>query len=360
MSSGRDTPGADRQESGPNAAAEGDETPRLEPRADEEPESTPSTVTLTSAELKNLLSSIQALAQQAARPSPEPERSYEAKLQGPDVFTGDRSKLRSFLGGCQTVFEGQPKHYKTDHSRIFYIADRLGGAPREWWMTIMLQKESDRPDFIKDYSLFKTQLQDRFGDPEWRTKAEREILTLKMKNSAAVYSTQFQGLVEQLEWDLNAAPVLALFYHGLTSFIKDELAHGYDERPKTTALLIQRALYIDGRFVGRADERRYEQGYQASSRGPRNRGNQTSPADKDGQSSPSPATTSAAGRKGDPKYTGPNGKDGKWRAFTLTPEGKVPSSEAKLREKNGECRRCGAPDHKASECPESGKAKGAQ
>jgi len=56
----------------------------------------------------------------------------EPKLEGPEKFTGVRAKLQTFLTDCQTVFEGQPSHYTTNRSHIYYIADRLGGQAKDW------------------------------------------------------------------------------------------------------------------------------------------------------------------------------------------------------------------------------------
>jgi hypothetical protein len=222
----------------------------------------------------------------------------------------------------------------------------------------MGQKKEDRPDWFQDYDKFLVEFKRLVGDPDWRAKAERELHSLRMKSSVASYAATFESLVLDLGWDLECAPVCSMFYHGLSSAIKDELAHGYESRPKLTKDLMNRAIQLDTRLYDRDQERRTEGGTSSNKK----KGDKTYSSTKDQRSSGNASPSQTNNSKGTVTagYNGPNKIGGAWRDFKLTSEGKVPEHELNLREKHKECRACGDPSHQTADHPRSGKGKGAK
>ncbi|CAK9779336.1 unnamed protein product [Cutaneotrichosporon oleaginosum] len=150
-------------------------------------------------------------------------RELEAKVKDPEEFNGTRSKFRTFIRGCQSVFEGQPRRYSTDRAKIYYMGSRLTGPPQAWWSSLLEKEDDDRPDYFKEYKEFVRELERRYGDPDWKSRLERELLAFRMRGSAAGYVSEFCRMVDELRWDVESAPVGALFYHNLSPTIKDEL-----------------------------------------------------------------------------------------------------------------------------------------
>lgn len=292
-----------------------------------------------------LLRRIRALEELPAGPPPPRVERIEPKLDGPEKFSGTRSKLRNFLTDCQTVFEGQPHRYATDHSRIFYIADRLSGSAKDWWAVLLDYAADDRPPYYYRYDLFKKELERNFGEPDRANRAKRALLTLHQTASVAAFTTLFQRHVLELKWNYDSAPVAALYYRGLKGKIKDELAR--EDIPDVTTDLVRAALAIDNRITARETERKEEErdrptpaaSNTSNTNTNRNR-NQRAPS-----SAPAPSRPASSGS------TTPNPQP-----FRLNRNGHVPPDEMQRRIDGGLCRYCAKPGHIIDNCPEKAKS----
>jgi hypothetical protein len=76
-------------------------------------------------------------------------------------------------------------------------------------------QEGISPDMVHDIQTFIEELEHVWGNLDRKLWAERTIPTLHMKeivSSAATYILEFQQLIIELQWDLDSAPVMSMFY----------------------------------------------------------------------------------------------------------------------------------------------------
>ena len=68
---------------------------------------------------------------------------------------------------------------------------------------------------------FAERLTQMFGDPEAATTAERKLQNLTQRSSAIEYTTQFQTLATQVEW--NDRALMAQYKQGLKAKVQDAI-----------------------------------------------------------------------------------------------------------------------------------------
>lgn len=273
----------------------------------------------------------------------------EPRLSGPDPFDGkNRKALEGFLTGCETVFAGQPERYAAEHPKIYYAAGLLREDAQRWWgLQIRAKAKGLRPPCFESYENFKEELELNFGDPDRLNTVKRELLGLKQaaKTEVAPYVTRFQHLVLELGWDLDDAPVGALFYQGLHPAIKDELVRV--PIPDTTTPLMRAAMAIGNRLLARAAERA-SAAATPTQNAPRIPWSQrtATPATPASPTTPGPPATRKAattGKAADPAAANPRP--------ALNAKGHVSPETIRYRMDNGLCKYCGEPGHIAANCP---------
>lgn len=164
----------------------------------------------------------------------------KTKVNAPVPFDGNRSKLRDFLTQVGLNFRANPIGYQSDGQKITFIGSYLSGSPLGWFTSLM---ESESP-LLDDYDGFVAALKSNFGDSDERSTAERNILKLRQKGSAAKYATDFRLVADKTKW--NDAAKMTLFYMGLNDSIKNMLLN----LPKRATLeeLITDAITCDNRI----------------------------------------------------------------------------------------------------------------
>jgi len=78
------------------------------------------------------------------------------------------------------------------------------------------------PEDIPDFVVWGEQFLERFGDPDEKATAERQIKSLKQTGSAAIYTSEFFQLASRLNW--NDASLMSQYHEGLKEKVKDFLA----------------------------------------------------------------------------------------------------------------------------------------
>lgn len=205
----------------------------------------------TNADLVSRMEDLQARSQAATtEQSPEPgSRPPEPKVAAPEYFSGQRSKLKTFITQVTLVIAAQPRRYNTELAKITYMGSYLRDTAFAWFQPYVTADPP--PLFMTDFKLFCRELTKVFGDPDEKGTATRQLFALRQRGSASSYLTDFRRLTAVLDWDNDA--LAAQFYRGLKDPIKDELAR--TGRPENLEDLINTVIRIDTRLFERSMEK---------------------------------------------------------------------------------------------------------
>ena len=183
------------------------------------------------------------------------------KIHQPDLFDGDRKKLKSFLTQLDLYFGFNARQFSTPPDMILYASSYLRGQAFDWFETFVRNFLDNRNtpgdmndetrEIFESYEAFVRKIQRTFGDIDQERTAERRLQTLTQKGSAANYAAEFQQHSARTEWD--DAALTAQFYRGLKDRVKDDIARG--DRPEDLQEMIETAIRIDNRQYERSLEK---------------------------------------------------------------------------------------------------------
>ena len=263
----------------------------------------------------------------------------QPKVQTPDLFYGDRKKLRGFLTQLDIYFTLRPNEFSTDIQRIYFAASYLRGAAANW-MEPYLRKLStgttidNLVPLLDTYQQFLQEINKTFGDINETATAERELQRLKQTKSCSLYTTEFRRITSHLSW--NEEALIFTYYQGLKDYIKDELSK--DERPHTLSDLIEKAVRLDDRIFERKVEK---QGHFSSSR-PQNQ----RPPFQPRQHYPSPPDPMDLDASFKHKPSNPAPQSSR----NTSNKGKLTMAEKQYRRDNNLCLYCGKAGHRVQDC----------
>ena len=274
-------------------------------------------------------------------------------------------KLQTFLLQCQLFFQGYPKSFPNDESKVNFALSYLEGTALEMFQTDIIE---GRPQpWMINWVIFATVLNETFGviDPEG--DAEELIDRLRMKDNTrlAKYNVEFQKLQARLDWGENA--LRFRYYKGLPDRIKDVLA----TQPKYHRLkdLSAAAGVIDGRHWERkAEQERAEQLRRAAGKGKETDKSDKSDKSGDKKNNNNNSNNGSSSKKssggGNPGHSGNSHSNDKPKKTVdiskfLGKDGKLTPEERQRRITNNLCLRCGGSGHKADACPRGAKARAA-
>jgi hypothetical protein len=103
-------------------------------------------------------------------------RTRGPKIKEPDIFHGDRIKLRGFLVQLEIYFNNQPETFKDPNVRQGYPISLLRDAA-EKWITPYVEETIPRP--WKTWEGFKETLKKMFGDIGAKEAAQNKIQKLR-------------------------------------------------------------------------------------------------------------------------------------------------------------------------------------
>ena len=137
------------------------------------------------------------------------------KIAQPDLYHGDRAKLRAFLTQVKlyTGFNGH--QFPTETDKVLWASSFLRGSAFNWIETFLndyiknrtsqgkvstsMTKESQKI-FMK-FEGFEDRINRVFGDIDQTRTAERNIQNLKQTGSATSYTAVFQQYANQTSWN---------------------------------------------------------------------------------------------------------------------------------------------------------------
>lgn len=185
----------------------------------------------------------------AREPRPSPNQPVsEPRLLAPERYDGNPVDCRAFLTQCSFTFELQASTFPTDRSRIAYIITLLTGKALAW-ATAIWERQGPSCD---DYKTFTSEMRLVFDHSVGGRDAANRLFQLRQgSSSVAEYAVLFRTLAAETGWNMEA--LLAVFWHGLSSSIKDMLAA--KDPVSDLESLIDQTIRLDNRLRERRRER---------------------------------------------------------------------------------------------------------
>ena len=248
-----------------------------------------------------------------------PSVTRQQNIPDPEKFSGDRKELKPFLSQVRLKLQGNDAMFPTLSLRLAYIASLVKGPA----YAHIEDHISDGFSRIPDVEALLRILSCAFGDPDEVGTAEREIKTLRQKNSDfATYFAEFQRLMTILRWDPRARR--ATLREGLSTELKDALVF-MEEKSELGDFIIQ-LQNMDNRIRARAQESKAS------------KVRTTTPLIK----SSHPAPT---------KHNEPSFQPGGIVPMALDASRRITPEERQRRMQEGLCAYCAGSGHFARECP---------
>lgn len=244
-----------------------------------------------------------------------PPITSNPKVEDPELYHGERTKLRAFLTQCELKFNCEPNKFDSDIKRVNYASSRCRGNAWSW---IEPSIEEGRSTYTT-WAAFKTAISRAFGEADSKEVARRKFKNVRQGNrSAAAYWAEFQRIIADLRY--NDEIYIDQFSDGLHIDVQRQLAI-LDTRPTKVIDFANQAIALDNRlFNFRTLRNRYEPQYQNFHQKNNHQGSTFSEPE-------------------------PMELDATWRG---KPRDKA---EEEKRRRNNECYNCGRTGHYAAKCP---------
>ena len=130
--------------------------------------------------------------------APRFHRGHGAKVAKPDFFTGERTKLETWLLQLDMYFRFDGKRVD-EVSKATFATTYMRGQAELWikpYLRIYMAGDNVEGDEVTQifstWAGFKAKLRSVFGITHEAAHAERMIQKLRQEKSAAEYATQFQ------------------------------------------------------------------------------------------------------------------------------------------------------------------------
>ena len=257
----------------------------------------------------------------------------KGKIPSPEKFSGERSKLRTFLTSMSLHLRFNSGIFQTQQDKVLAAGMFMKDEALEWFQPYMqdylehasntAQCKDDTKRIFRDYAAFEKEIKNVFGIIDEQRAAALKLRQLQQVGAASDYTTKFRQISSRLDWDDD--PLMNQYYVGLKDSVKDEIAR--QEWPDDMERMIELAVRIDTRLHERKLEKRTGQGVQRTRQG--NREDPGDPMELD----------RVKGRKFQKKKTnrGPTKK-------------RTMSQEQRERFEKGACIQCGEKGHFARDC----------
>jgi hypothetical protein len=275
-------------------------------------------------------------------------------INKPDEFTGsDPRKLRPFIFTCELNFSSNPSQFSSDSKKVNYAVALLAGTALKWAQTRFT--ESPIPTCLSDWTEFKNELENLFGEPDVHSRAAFDLERLQMKNGhhAARFITDFFALASELNWGEEALE--HAFYKRLAPRLKQQIALA--GRRKGLVKLRAQVLELDQAHWELEAESSNPSASSKSNPNPNPKHARPNPQ----SASPGPSTPLVF--KPSPRYTHPTQSSSPNRRPPIAPrhtqqfsrilaqDGKLKPEERQRRINANLCLYCGRPGHQSTQCP---------
>jgi hypothetical protein len=124
--------------------------------------------------------------------------SSNLKVDDPEQYHGERSKLHAFITQCELKFNCKPNTFNSDVKRVNYASSRYRGNAWSWIEPSIAQGQST----YKMWEEFKTTITWAFGEVDSKEVARRRFKAIRQGNrSAAAYWAEFQRIMVDLDYN---------------------------------------------------------------------------------------------------------------------------------------------------------------
>lgn len=159
----------------------------------------------------------------------------------PQRYGGEPSQCRGFLNQVGIFFEMVPRAFPSDRSKVGFLISLLSDKALAWANPLW---ENDNP-VILDYPSFVASFRRVFDVPARSASAAKLLLSIQQgSRTVAEYAIEFRTLAAEVGWNNEA--LVAVFSHGLSDALKDEIAA--KDLPDELEALISFLILIDTRL----------------------------------------------------------------------------------------------------------------
>jgi len=128
------------------------------------------------------------------------------KVAAPDLFYGDRKKLRQFLNQVDLNLLFYAKNFQSEEQKTVYASTYLRGDAADWFEPYLRDFMNPGPQGMKGettqifslYSNFKVIIGKIYGDIDEKREAKLKIRALRQHSSVSHYASQFQQLKSRI------------------------------------------------------------------------------------------------------------------------------------------------------------------
>jgi hypothetical protein len=171
-----------------------------------------------------------------------PPAPSNPKVEDPELYYGERPKLRAFLTQCELKFNCEPNKFDLDAKKVNYMSSRCRGNAWAWIEPSITNGQSS----YKTWEEFKTAITRAFGEADSKEVARRKFKSIRQGNrSAAAYWAEFQRIMADLHY--NDPLYIDQFNDGLHIDVQRQLAL-LDTRPETMIDFANKAIALDNRL----------------------------------------------------------------------------------------------------------------
>jgi hypothetical protein len=158
---------------------------------------------------------LETLLQQLYHPPPP----NNPKVEDPELYYGERSKLRAFITQYELKFNCEPNKFNENIKKISYTSSRCRGNTWAWIEPLI---KAGKSTYTK-WEEFKTAITRAFSEADLREVARKKFKTIRQGNrSAATYWAEFQRIMVDL--DYNDPLYIDQFNDGLHLDVQRQLA----------------------------------------------------------------------------------------------------------------------------------------
>lgn len=127
---------------------------------------------------------------------------------------------------------------------MLWVLTLTKGAAADWAQPLIGRIHKNQQGAPKDCDELFEDFLTAFGDPDTVRATERQITTLIQTGTSANYTTEFQNISAELEW--NEKALMAQYRRGLHFKVKDQLSFP-ENQPTTLRALITKSIKLDNR-----------------------------------------------------------------------------------------------------------------
>jgi hypothetical protein len=127
-----------------------------------------------------------------------PVTSSNRKVEDPELYHGERSKLHTFITQCELKLNCEPNKFDGNVKRVNYASSRCQGNAWSWIEPSIARGQST----YKMWEEFKTAITRAFREADSKEVARRKFKAIRQGNHlAAAYWAEFQRIMVDLDYN---------------------------------------------------------------------------------------------------------------------------------------------------------------